>query len=52
MSAPTFTFDTAHMDVPAIHAFLSQTYWSPGIPLEVVRRAMAGSLCVGVLHDG
>jgi len=52
MSALTFTFDTAQMDVSAIHSFLSQTYWSPGIPLEVVRRAMAGSLCVGVLQDG
>ena len=43
------TTDTSRMDVTAIHAFLSQTYWSPGIPLSVVERAMAHSLCFGVL---
>lgn len=42
------TTDTARMDVSAIHAFLSQTYWSPGIPLGVVQRAIANSLCFGV----
>ena len=42
------TTDTARMDVPAIHAFLSQTYWSSGIPLGVVQRAIANSLCFGV----
>ena len=40
------------MDVTAIHAFLSQTYWSPGIPLALVQRAMANSLCFGVLLNG
>lgn len=43
------TTDTTRMDVPAIHAFLSQTYWSPGIPLSLVQRAIANSLCFGVL---
>lgn len=42
------TTDTARMDVSAIHAFLSQTCWSPGIPLGVVQRAIAHSLCFGV----
>lgn len=42
------TTDPARMDVPAIHAFLSQTYWSPGIPMAVVQRAIANSLCFGV----
>lgn len=42
------TTDPARMDVPAIHAFLSQTYWSLGIPLGVVQRAIANSLCFGV----
>lgn len=40
--------DPARMDVPAIHAFLSQTYWSPDIPMAVVQRAIANSLCFGV----
>lgn len=46
------TSDVARMDTLAIHAFLSQTYWSPGIPLTVVQRAIANSVCFGVLLDG
>jgi GNAT superfamily N-acetyltransferase len=42
------TTDTGRMDVSSIHAFLSQTYWSPGIPMAVVQRAIANSLCFGV----
>ncbi len=36
----------------AAHAFLVQSYWSPGIPLDTVRRAIAHSLCVAVFQDG
>ncbi len=36
------------LDVTAIHAFLSRSAWSPGIPIAVVERAIAGSLCFGV----
>ena len=46
------TTDPNRMDVTAIHAFLSQSYWSPGIPLALVQRAMANSLCFGVLLNG
>ena len=53
MTLPTdhyeVTTDTARMDVSAIHAFLSQTYWSPGIPLTLLQRAISNSLCFGVL---
>lgn len=45
------TFDPRRFDIDAIHAFLTRSYWSPGIPREVVERAIANSLCVGVLHD-
>ena len=35
-----------------MHGFLSQSYWSPGIPLEVVKKAMEGSLSFGIyFHD-
>ena len=44
--------DHARLDITAIHAFLSQTYWSPGIPRAVVERAIAHSLCFGVFRDG
>lgn len=46
------TCDKARLDIGAIHSFLSQSYWSPGIPRAVVERAIANSLCFGVLHQG
>jgi len=46
------TTDRRRMDVAAIHTFLSQSYWSPGVPLAVVERAVNNSLCFGVLCDG
>lgn len=43
---------TEEIDVAAAHAYLSRSYWSPGIPLETVQRAIANSLCVAVRHQG
>jgi GNAT superfamily N-acetyltransferase len=41
------------LDVDAIHAFLARdAYWSPGIPRDVVDRAIAGSLNFGLYRDG
>ena len=34
-----------------VHQFLTKAYWSPGIPLGLVRRSIKGSLPVGV-YDG
>ena len=42
--------DVQRLDVPAIHAFLSRSYWSPGIPLALVQRAIDHSLCFGLFH--
>jgi GNAT superfamily N-acetyltransferase len=42
--------DPARVDVAAVHAYLTRSYWAEGIPLDLVRRAVAGSLCVGVYH--
>ena len=39
--------DPKRLDVAAIHAYLSSLYWSEGIPLETVQRALHGSLCIG-----
>lgn len=36
------------LDVTLIHAFLTQSYWSPGIPRSIVERAISNSLCFGV----
>ena len=43
------TTDPARIDVEAVHAFLTRSYWSPGIPLEPVERAIAGSVSFAVL---
>lgn len=43
------TTDPSRLDVAAIHDFLSRSYWSPGIPRGVVERALANSLCFGLL---
>lgn len=32
-------------DIDAIHPVLRETYWSPGIPRDVVARACAHSMC-------
>ena len=39
--------DTTRLDVGAIHAFLTQAYWSPGVPLATVAKAVQNSICVG-----
>jgi GNAT superfamily N-acetyltransferase len=48
MSPYEITCDQSRFDVVAIHRFLTHSYWSPGIPLTVVKRAIANSLCFGV----
>jgi GNAT superfamily N-acetyltransferase len=39
--------DASRLDVAAIHAYLARSYWSPGIPFEIVARAVRHSLCFG-----
>ena len=46
----TISTDRSRLDVAAIHAFLTRSYWSPGVPLAVVERALANSLCFGILR--
>jgi GNAT superfamily N-acetyltransferase len=47
----TLSDDPARLDLPAMHAYLSRSYWSEDIPLEVLERAVQGSLCIGA-YDG
>lgn len=47
-----FTSEKHLMNTEVIYAYLAQSYWSPGIPREVVGRAIEGSLCFGVFHQG
>ena len=44
----TISTDKHRLDVGAIHAFLTDSYWSPGIPLVTVERAISNSICFGV----
>ncbi len=47
----TVTTDPARLDLDAVHAFLRGSYWSPGIPREVLARATANSLCFSLLEE-
>lgn len=51
---PTYEINTdpARLDIAAIHAFLTQSYWSPGVPRSTVERAIANSLCFGAFWNG
>lgn len=42
------TDDPARLDVGAIHAYLTRSYWSPGIAREKVAAAVRNSLCLGL----
>jgi GNAT superfamily N-acetyltransferase len=44
--------DKSRLDFAVIHGFLSRSHWAAGIPAEVLRRAIDGSLCFGVYRDG
>jgi GNAT superfamily N-acetyltransferase len=52
MSDYEISSDRARLDIGAIHAFLTQSYWSPGIPRATVERAIANSLCFGAFQQG
>ena len=42
----------SNLDVEAIHAYLTESYWADGLSLEDVRRSIEGSLvCAGLLDD-
>jgi GNAT superfamily N-acetyltransferase len=47
----TISDDSSRLDPRAIHAYLNRAYWSPGIPFELVERAVRNSLCIGA-YDG
>jgi GNAT superfamily N-acetyltransferase len=40
--------DPARLDIAAMHAYLTRSYWSPGIPYAIVERAARNSLCFGL----
>lgn len=46
----TITTNRRDLDINAIHEFLTRSYWSPGVPIDIVERAIANSLCFGLFH--
>jgi GNAT superfamily N-acetyltransferase len=44
--------DKSRLDISLIHGFLTSSYWAQGIPVDVVRRSIEGSLCFGVYDAG
>jgi GNAT superfamily N-acetyltransferase len=46
------TDETLRIDFDVVHGFLTTSYWSPGIPRDVVERAARGSLCFSLLDSG
>ncbi len=47
----TISTDKNKIDIDYVHEFLSHSYWSPGVPIETVKKAMNGSLCFGVYDN-
>lgn len=43
--------DKSRLHVDAIHSSLSQCYWSLGVPLHIIEKAIAGSICFGIYFD-
>lgn len=42
--------DRSRIDVDAVHAYLTRSYWAQGIGRDIVARSIEGSLCFG-LYD-
>lgn len=47
----TISTDPARLDLEVIHGFLYHSYWSPGIPREVVAKAIQHSFCFGLYEN-
>jgi GNAT superfamily N-acetyltransferase len=48
----TISTDPARLDVDAIHAYLSRSYWAAGRSREAVAKSIQHSLCFGVYKGG
>jgi GNAT superfamily N-acetyltransferase len=43
--------DPQRLDIDAIHAYLSRSFWAEGILRETVAKSIAHSLCFGLFHE-
>ena len=48
----TLSTEPSEMQVDAIHAYLTQSYWAAGIPRDLVQKSFLGSFCAGVFSQG
>lgn len=48
----TISDDPTRIDIDAVHAYLTRSYWAAGVPREIVARSIASSLCLGIYESG
>jgi len=48
----TFSNDKALLQPPVIHAYLTGSYWAEGIPLSLVQKSIANSVCFAAYYNG
>lgn len=46
----TISSDPERLDVAAIHAYLTRSYWAQDVPLEIVRRSLQYSVNFCIFH--
>lgn len=44
--------DKSKINIGYVHEFLTQSYWSPDVPIETVKKALDSSLCFGMYDSG
>lgn len=44
--------DRSRVDLDLVHGWLTQSYWSPGIPRSTLARAIEHSICFGAYEGG
>ncbi len=44
--------DPNRIDLDAVHAYLTRSYWCEGIPKDLLAKAIAGSLCFSLFDGG
>jgi predicted GNAT family N-acyltransferase len=42
--------DRSKLDLKIIHSFLNQSYWSKGIPFDLMKKSIDNSFCLGVYY--
>lgn len=47
----TVSSEYEDMDLDAVHAFISQSYWAEAVPKATLKKALTNSLCFGVFNS-